>query len=394
MAIQTGLLEAYPQAVDDTYSKYPELTNPTIPVGKGSSNREYAYWYSGYQSSRWTYWPFDLSEIPENAVIDSVKCLAKAGYYSASNVKIATLQLYCGNTAKGTATSFAGKTGQVLSVDGGSWTREELKTCGLQVLGNSVGSNATYRRFYFYGADLTVEYTVNNEKFMLKLGGEYNDIARVFKKVSGIWVEQEELANVVSENVKLQNGGEFVAPVTYNTVHINGSSAEEEAHIVVNGVKYSNATTLQVQTGDVISIHVFTDYPQYDSQYTYINVDGIKYAQGGGTYNYVVTDDCVINLARGYNYGYHGRVTVVTGKLDNTVNTIQFSIEDHPTYYAEVGMTWGEWTTSFYNNYFWYVNTVDNTISPPNNAMRIYRNSVIVRPTDVIVSDGTYYIDE
>lgn len=209
MAIQTGSLTAYPQAVDDTYSNYPELTNPTIPVGKGSSNGAYAYWYSGYQSSRWTYWPFDLSAIPENAVIDSVKCLAKAGYYSASNVKIATLQLYCGDTAKGTATSFAGKTGQALSVDGGSWTREELKTCGLRVLGNSVGSNATYRRFYFYGADLTVEYTVNTQKFMLKLDGAYNDVARTFKKVSGIWVEQTDLANVIEDGVRYQNGGEI-----------------------------------------------------------------------------------------------------------------------------------------------------------------------------------------
>ena len=217
MAIQTGSLTAYPQAVDDTYSNYPELTNPTIPVGKGSSNGAYAYWYSGYQSSRWTYWPFDLSEIPENAVIDSVKCLAKAGYYSASNVNIATLQLYCGNTAKGTATSFAGKTGQALSVDGGSWTREELKTCGLRVLGNSVGSNATYRRFYFYGADLTVEYTVNTQKFMLKLEGAYADIARVLQKIDGIWIEQDDLNNVVVSENGLVNGGEIESVEEFRT---------------------------------------------------------------------------------------------------------------------------------------------------------------------------------
>lgn len=57
------------------------------------------------------------------------------------------------------------------------------------------------------GADLTVTYTYQSEKFMLKLGGAWHDAARVFKKVNGIWVEQTELANVIEDGVRYQNGG-------------------------------------------------------------------------------------------------------------------------------------------------------------------------------------------
>ena len=44
---------------------------------------------------------------------------------------------------------------------------------------------------------------------MLKLDGAYNDVARTFKKVSGIWVEQTDLANVIEDGVRYQNGGEI-----------------------------------------------------------------------------------------------------------------------------------------------------------------------------------------
>ena len=80
---------------------------------------------------------------------------------------------------------------------------------------------ATNRYLYFYGADLTVTYTYKNEKFMLKLDGKYNDVARVFKKVSGVWIEQTDLANVIEDGVRYQNGGEYVSP--YKTVTVTGS---------------------------------------------------------------------------------------------------------------------------------------------------------------------------
>lgn len=69
----------------------------------------------------------------------------------------------------------------------GTWTREELNN--IRLLTRITNSYSDVSTFCFYGADLTIQYTVNNEKFMLKLGGDYENVARTFKKVSGIWVE-------------------------------------------------------------------------------------------------------------------------------------------------------------------------------------------------------------
>lgn len=74
---------------------------------------------------------------------------------------------------------------------------------------NSDATPVSRRYFYIYGADLTVTYTYQSEKFMLKLGGSWTDVARVFKKVSGIWVEQESLEGVVDTSKKLVTGGEI-----------------------------------------------------------------------------------------------------------------------------------------------------------------------------------------
>lgn len=90
----------------------------------------------------------------------------------------------------------------------GTWTRDELSNCRLRISSRHK-YDASEATVYFYGADLTVTYTYNSEKFMLKTGGTWCDVSRVFKKVSGIWVEQESLEGVVDTSKKLVNGGEI-----------------------------------------------------------------------------------------------------------------------------------------------------------------------------------------
>ena len=56
----------------------------------------------------------------------------------------------------------------------------------------------------------------------------WHDIARVFKKISGIWVEQEELANVIEDGIRYKNGGEYMRPVTFISFTIEGASYQAE----------------------------------------------------------------------------------------------------------------------------------------------------------------------
>lgn len=185
------------------------IRNPSNPVGKGSSNTTYADVNAASKGTAYCYWPFDVSAIPENATIDSVSCVAGVMVSSGASPFTGNIQLYSGSTAKGTASSLSYSTSKkIITLSVGTWTRAELNGIRLRTYLKNNGSFAF--SLSFYGADLTVQYTYQSEKFMLKLDGSWTDVARVFKKVSGIWVEQTDLANVVDQTKRLVNGGEYV----------------------------------------------------------------------------------------------------------------------------------------------------------------------------------------
>ena len=260
MATETKTL--YPGAYDSGASSVQSVTNATNPVGKGSTNTTYATinLVTGSRATTTIYWPFDLSAIPSGAEIDSVSCKVKASVSSTSGVSSASVQLYSGSTSKGSSTSILPTSTSAKTLSVGTWTRSELQNCRLCLKAQrGTSSTSTTRSLLFYGADLTVTYTYKNEKFMLKLSGDYKDAARTFKKVSGIWVEQTDLANVIEDGVRYQNGGEYVSP--YKTVTVTGSGEDSEGYfhssVSIGGIQYKSATTLQVEPGTVVTIKTY-----------------------------------------------------------------------------------------------------------------------------------------
>lgn len=198
----------YPQT--HTGSTFTSISDPTNPVGKGSANTTSASLVIGrLVTEAVIYWPFDLSAVPDKATIDSVVCNAKCRVSSTYHLKSTYLQLFSGTTEKGSRTEANSTSDSVYTLTVGTWTRDELSNCRLRIY-SMHNYNAPKATVYFYGADLTVTYTYKNEKFMLKLSGAYNDVASTFKKVSGIWVEQTDLANVIEDGVRYKNGGEVV----------------------------------------------------------------------------------------------------------------------------------------------------------------------------------------
>lgn len=171
---------------------------------------ESSYYFSAADSASATAymeWGFDLSSIPDDAEIDSVSCLA-GGHCSTSYHSSYVAQLYSGNTAKGNEGSLLESRHSTVTFDGGSWTRDELQDCRVRFTGTRKRSGKN-KNCFVAGARITVTYTYQGEKFVLKLGGTWHDAARVFKKVNGIWVEQESLDGVVDTSKKLVNGGEI-----------------------------------------------------------------------------------------------------------------------------------------------------------------------------------------
>ena len=163
----------YPASFDDTNSTYSSVYNSLQPSNglsaHDSSTRACVYSNTGNNAVSDLWYNFDCSQIPSGATIDSVSCQAGAACYnSGSYFTVKTLQLYVGtSTAKGTAVTVTGNgsTGANHTVDGGTtWTRAELDDLKIRfyVVRNTSNSSDD-ASFSFFGATLTVNYTITPE---------------------------------------------------------------------------------------------------------------------------------------------------------------------------------------------------------------------------------------
>lgn len=146
-----------------SYDSVYNNNNPTNGVSNHTSTTRacvYSNTGSGTES-RLTY-KFNCSSIPENAAITNVVCSAKTSVYQTAYFATRTVQLYHGDTAKGTATQITstGSSGGNHNINGGSWTRSELNDISIVVLVTRSTSNPTSdASFSFWGATLRVDYT-------------------------------------------------------------------------------------------------------------------------------------------------------------------------------------------------------------------------------------------
>lgn len=182
-------ITSYPTAY--TTSGSIKNTNYKNAIGKGSDNTATGndYASSSGNTASITY-SFDFSAIPENAVIESV--VVKAGGHAenatyTSGSKMCELQLYAGSTAKGTKTHFTKTSKQVLTLDAGTWTRDELQNAKLTV---TIG----YYGGLLNGADFTVTYSVPKSSLgWCGVAGAYKEIEKAWVGVDGAWKEVEGL---------------------------------------------------------------------------------------------------------------------------------------------------------------------------------------------------------
>ncbi len=225
----TQTFTGIPTSYDATNSTYDSIYAGTTGSGlsdQTSNDRICVYANTAANSiSKLTY-NFDCSSIPADAIITSVTCVAAASCYSnGQHFSTKTLQLYNGNTAKGTATTITGNgsTKANHNIDGGTWTRSELNNIKI-VLYIQRGNNTTQASFSFWGATLTVQYTLpsnpyyaytisnlsadhtvvvseaTTDKMFVKVGTNWVEAVNVYKRVSGSWVKQDDLTTVFDNN--------------------------------------------------------------------------------------------------------------------------------------------------------------------------------------------------
>lgn len=184
-----GSVEAYPEEITDS-SGMNSTSNATACIGKSASagSSTSNVYSSGQSTTGVIEYGFDLSSIPATATITSVACQVKAHEENASRSTF-TLQLYAGNTAKGSETTVSGTSNTIYTLTTGTWTRAELDTL---VLHTEYG----YYGGLVAGATLTVEYTAEMQAIATltvtedgwALGGE------IWQKSGGTWAQVSTVA--------------------------------------------------------------------------------------------------------------------------------------------------------------------------------------------------------
>ena len=148
-------------AVDGVYSNNVPSNGAT---GSSSSTRACVFSNVGANAESYLVYGFDTSNIPANAIISSVTCTTEASCYSSGQYfTTKTIQLYSGTTAKGTATTITGNGGTSAShtIDGGSWTRQELQNARVKIyIQRGTSNTSTAASFSVWGSTLSVTYSL------------------------------------------------------------------------------------------------------------------------------------------------------------------------------------------------------------------------------------------
>ena len=154
---------------------------------------------------------FDVSNIPTNAKINSISCTIKARISNSySNILRGVAQLYCGTAGLSSEIELGlSEVAQSFS-ETGLWDRESLDELILLITctRGSLYENSS-QTLRFYGADLTVDYTGGGSSgpvLSTKVNGSWVNVSKVYKKVSGIWVEQSDIANLFSTDTNYVKG--------------------------------------------------------------------------------------------------------------------------------------------------------------------------------------------
>lgn len=216
---------------------------------------------------------FDCSSIPQNATITSVTCVAAAACYSNGQYfDTKTLQLYNGNTAKGSSVTITGNgnTPTEHNINGGQWTRNELNDIKIVVYIKR-GSDTTQASFSFWGATLTVNYTIPSEPYYEYTLTNVNDDHEIVVRES-IYIPPEEDPEI-----------------EYHSLTISS----------INATTTPRRGTTRVESGDSETITIYPDDPQV----TLILDNGVDVSSQlvahGGT-----IQGPIVSTAQGASYGF------------------------------------------------------------------------------------------
>lgn len=166
-SITNRLLSSY----DTEDHAYATFTNPTNAYTASNSTYTEIGMATGASAETYVYYKWDISDIPNNATINSLSCVVR-GYVSnttSANVAARNTQLFSGTTAKGSPVNVTTTiTNREQTV--GKWTRDELSNIRLRVYGRRGTNNTTsnYQMRLYFGK-LSINYTYIKDYYAVKV---------------------------------------------------------------------------------------------------------------------------------------------------------------------------------------------------------------------------------
>lgn len=137
----------------------------------GSDNTTYASLELNGGTTGNIYYEFPALNLPSGSTISSISCSATYQYNrnGSSSGYSGTMQLYSGNTAKGSSYSLVSAGGTdvaktTINLTVGSWSAADLADAKLRISCTN-NASSTHRFLYFYGATLTVTFTISGTAY-------------------------------------------------------------------------------------------------------------------------------------------------------------------------------------------------------------------------------------
>ena len=146
-----------------TGTSYP----PSNGINSSANTTNYAIFSATSTSSGFAYYSFSSIEIPSIATINSISCTVRTRA-SASSSGTSSFQLFAGPTEKGSQTTVTSTSVTTYNLtSGASWTVQEINDgIFLRIGVRRASTNRAYSN-RFYGATLTVNYTINDTAYTI-----------------------------------------------------------------------------------------------------------------------------------------------------------------------------------------------------------------------------------
>lgn len=293
-------------AITQAYSDSNSTTAARLQVPSTYASRIYdAYFYFDSEL---------ISEIPNDAIINSVTGKVKYKLSSTNTGRIASVsaQLYSNTTAKGSPITARSTTTTAYTLTAGTWTRSELDNMRLYIAAQRGTNTSNSAYLYLYGADVTVNYSVNGIEYEVSFVNQSSDVTTdpsttqyVFQggtqTISFYGIDDISDVTIKDNNTDITSSLVYVAP-SNNTASVDS----------IDGVTYGFSTS---GTG-----YISTNKGQASS---------VAMCR----LNITATSECVlklyvINYAEAtYDYG-------IIGKLDTSLSTATGTSDSSNWYWA------------------------------------------------------------